>query len=131
MEPGQDYRRIFYRLAEASQAQQKRWLKFRETWDTMILGTLSTSVGVVVLIFAFQGAFGIRSGEWHELWPGAPVPSPRLAIASVVGEVLGVAGLALGKIRGDVISPLSAVGTIVCLIQIYLFLGQFIIMHFF
>ena len=49
----------------------------------------------------------------------APVPSPQLGIASIV-KVLGLAGLALGKIR-DAISPLSAVGTIVCLTQMYLF----------
>ncbi len=118
MQQGHDFRRIVFRMAEASQSQKKRSLKVRETFDTMILGTVSTSVGVVILIVGILG------------WRGAPVPWADLAVASIVGEVLGVAGLAVGKLRNDSVSPLSAVGTVICLIHMYLFFGQFLLGHF-
>ena len=127
MQKTEDFRRIVFRMAEASQPPTKSWLKFRESLDTMILGTLSTSVGVVVLIVGLVGVLGVRQMGWHDLVHDAPVPSFSFAIASIIGEGLGLAGLALGKFRGGVISPLSAVGTIVCLAQMYLFFSQFVL----
>ena len=59
MQQGQDFRRIVFRMAEASQPHKRRWWKVRETLDTMILGTLSTSVGVVIVIVGFQGWHGV------------------------------------------------------------------------
>jgi hypothetical protein len=131
MQQSQDYRRIFFRMAEASQPQKRVRLKFRETLDTMILGTLSTSVGVVVLVIGLVGAVGVRRMEWHDLVEGTPVPAFSFGIASIVGEGLGLAGLALGRFRGGVISPLSAVGTLVCLCQMCLFFGQFLLLGLF
>jgi type IV secretory pathway VirB2 component (pilin) len=130
MEQSQDFRKMVFRMAEAAEPKPRRWLKLRESVETMILGTLSTSVGVIVLIVGLQGLLGIQNSQWHDLWQGVPVLSPRFAVASIIGEVLGLAGLTLGKIRLSAISPLSAVGTIVCLIQMYLFFAQIIYMQF-
>jgi hypothetical protein len=127
MEQGQDFRQIVFRMAEANQPTKKSWLKFRETLGTMICGTLSTSIGVVVLILGVVGASGFRSASWHDLFHGGFLLSFNYGMASIVGEGLGLAGLAIGKLRDGAISPLSAVGTVVCLAQMYLLFGQFLV----
>ena len=79
MQDGGDFRQFVFKVAEASQPEQKRWLRFRETLDTTILGTLSTSLGVVVLVDWFTGLFWYwparmaRTGPWQ-----GPCHQPRL-----------------------------------------------------
>jgi hypothetical protein len=131
MQQGEDYRLNFRVMAEKSHAPTESWLKIRETLDTMILGTLSTSVGVVVMIVGVVTVWGLSRVEWHELVRGTSFPIFVFGIASIVGEALGLAGLALGTMRRGTISPLSAVGTVVCLGQMCLFFGQFFVMGFF
>ena len=129
MQQGQDFKHVVYRMAEASQPHKRPWLKLRETLGTMILGTVSTSIGVVVLLIGLQGVLGFGHSQWHDASHGMAVPSEPLAIASIVGESMGLAGLAVGKMFGGAISPLSAVGTVVCLIQMYIFFGQFLLIN--
>jgi hypothetical protein len=83
------------------------------------------SIGVVVLIALFWGIAGLPIEGWNER-PGAPgakyrIPTTVCAIASVVGECLGLAGISLAWRRGPVISPLSTLGTAFCLGQMYRF----------
>ncbi len=130
MEKGQDFRQIVFKIAEANQTGKKHWLRFRETLDTAILGTLSTSIGVVLLLAVIAGALGVERNQWRALMDEGGVPSFTYGIAAIVGEALGLIGLGLGRLRGAAFSPLSAVGTLVCLIQIYLFFLQFLMGQF-
>ena len=54
-----------------------------------------------------------------------PVPSTTFGVVAIIGEMLGVAGLTLGQLRGERFAALRT-GTIACLFQMYLFFGQFI-----
>jgi hypothetical protein len=125
MEDGGEFRQFVFKMAEASRSERKLWHRFRETLDTTILGVLSTSLGLIVLGIGVLGAIGRI--EWHEQVRGRPEPSVMLGIVVIVGEILGVAGLALGQMRGGMIPPLCAVGTIVCLVQMYFVFGQFLL----
>jgi len=124
MHADQNYLQLLLKLAEANQPSKKRWIKFRETLDTAILGTISTAVGTVALIVVIEClATGYKEGLHDRL---GPVPDLGImGIAVIVGEGLGLAGLALGKLRDGTISPLSAIGTIVGLIGLYF--GQFVV----
>ena len=113
MENGNGYRQFVFKMAEASQPEKKSWLQFRETLDTTILGTLSTSIGVVVLIIGISDILGIRRADWH----GLKLGNAELGVAAIVGELLGVAGLTVGRVRHGTVSPLAALGTAICLIQ--------------
>jgi hypothetical protein len=125
MENGRNYHQLVFKMAEASQPDQKSWMRFLETLDTAILGTLSTSVGVIVLIVGISGIVGIQRVGWYDLVVG----NPALGVAVIAGEMLGVAGLTIGRVRNGVISPLATLGTAICLIQMYLFFGHFVWAH--
>jgi hypothetical protein len=98
----------------------------RESLDTLMLGSLSTSIGIVVLFALLAGMVGRPVEGWNE----APIasggryyiPTPDCGIAAVVGEFLGLAGMALGQARRGATSKLSRLGTIICLVHMYLFL---------
>jgi hypothetical protein len=117
MENGHDYRQLVFRMAEASQPEKKSWTQFRETLDTTILGTLSASVGVVVLTIGVSGMLRFSRAEWQGMML-------MLGIAAIVGGMLGVAGLTIGRVRNGAISPLAALGTVACFIQMFLFLAS-------
>jgi hypothetical protein len=114
MENGRDYRLLVFKMAEASQPERKSTVRFRETLDTTILGTLSTSVGVIVLMIWISGIQGFQT---------------VLEVAAIAGEMLGVSGLTIGRLRNGTIAPLAALGTAICLILMYLFFGQFVLVH--
>jgi hypothetical protein len=122
MENDRDYRQFVFRMVEARQPEEKSWIQFRETLDTTILGTLSASVGVVVLIIGVSGVLRFSRAEWQ----GTML---MLGIAAIVGETLGVAGLTIGKVRNGAISPLAAFGTVACFILMDLLFGEFVLMH--
>ena len=109
MENDHDYRQFVFRMVEARQPEVESWIRFRETLDTTILGTLSASVGVVVLIIGVSGILRFRRADWQGMML-------MLGIAAIVGETLGVAGLTNGRVRNGAISPLSALGTVACFI---------------
>ena len=123
MENVHDYRQLVFKLADASQPEQKSWLRFRETLDTAILGTLSTSVGVIILIIGISST--LQRVGWYEL----VLAYPALGVGAIAGEMLGVGGLMVGRVRNDAVSPLAALGTAICLIQMYLFFVHFVWTH--
>lgn len=126
-----DLRQFVFKVAAASRQDKKRWRRFRETLDTAILGTLSASLGVVVLVVGVLGMMGVAHIGWGEQLRGQPQLSPILPILVSIGEVLGLAGLAFGRIRRGTISPLCAAGTIVCLIPMFLHFGHSLFLSFF
>ncbi len=127
MHEGGEFRQFVFKVADASRPDRKRWQRFRETLDTTILGTLSSSLGVVILVIGLLGLLGMGRPGWHEQVRGWHMPSTNFGIVAIIGETLGVAGLALGQMRGGIIPPLCAMGTIVCLVAMYLVFGQFLL----
>jgi hypothetical protein len=77
-------------MAEASQPEKKSSVRFRETLDTIILGTPSTSIGVLVLIIWNSDIQGFRT---------------VLGVAALAGEMHGVAGLTIGRLRNGTSHP--------------------------
>jgi uncharacterized Tic20 family protein len=107
--------------------------RLREALDTAILGSLSSLVGIVVLIVAIRGIIGKPVPDWHtekliysKTFINYLEPSPMCAIAAVLGELMGLAGIALAWSRGRTISLLSALGTTLCLSHIFIFFYHWI-----
>jgi hypothetical protein len=120
MENDHDYRQFVFRMVEARQPEAKSRIQFRETLDTTILGTLSASIGVVVLIIGVSAILRFSRAEWQGMML-------MLGIAAIVGGMLGVAGLTIGRVRNGAISPLAALGTVACFIQMHLVIGEFVL----
>ena len=66
MHDGGDFRQFVCRVAAASRPEKTSWLRFRESVDTMILGTLSTSLGVIVLVLGLLAVLGVGRIGWTE-----------------------------------------------------------------
>jgi hypothetical protein len=120
MENDHDYRQFVFRMVEARQPEAKSRIQFRETLDTTILGTLSASIGVVVLIIGVSAILRFSRAEWQGMML-------MLGIAAIVGGMLGVAGLTIGRVRNGAISPLAALGTVACFIQMQLVSGELVL----
>ena len=108
-----EYRQLSLRIGQTNLVRvDRKKRRFRESLDTLILGSLSTAVGVVVLIALLWGMVGRPVQGWNE----APIasgtkyliPTKDCGIAAVVGEFLGLAGIVVAKIpaRGD-LTPLG------------------------
>jgi hypothetical protein len=128
MPSDREYRRLSLKMGQSSLAREERKkTSFRESLDTLILGSLSTAIGVVVLIALLSGMVG-RPVEGNETPIAAHtkylIPTKDCGIAAVIGEFLGLAGMLVAKIRRGAISPLSTLGTVISLIHMYLFFVQ-------
>ena len=99
--------------------------RLRESLDTLLLGALSTSIGLVLLIALLRGDRPAPGRGWNEkaITGKAPyyVTSKDCGIAAVAGVFLGLAGILRARRRHGTISPLSTLGTVICLGHIYLF----------
>jgi hypothetical protein len=120
-----DYRQLSLKMGQTS-PDRVEWKRiFRESLDTLILGSLSASIGVVVLIAILSGMVGRPVQGWNEppIASGGKylIPTIDCGIAAVVGEFLGLAGILVGQVRRGALSPLSMLGTIICLAHMYLF----------
>jgi hypothetical protein len=119
-----EYRRIVLEIGQAPEARTAPRPPFRESVDTLVLGSLSVSVGVVLLVALLAGFVGIRVEGWNRSPVATParyrVPAQVCGIAAVAGQCLGLAGILLAR-RRRAISPLSTLGTVFCLVHICLF----------
>jgi hypothetical protein len=115
----------------ASQFRADRRRLLRESLDTFVLGSLSTSVGVVVLIALISEIRGHHVGGWFEepirSQGGHVIPSLTCAIAAVAGECLGLAGILLARSRERAISPLATWGTTLCMVHMHILFLQHLI----
>ncbi len=114
------FKQQLVRMAGAARSPAKRG-RLSESAGTSVLGLLSFLIGISVLVIAASPLFGIRTfDDWHrsEWSHGADhrFPSQIVAMAAVAGEGLGLAGLALGRLRNRTLSPLSLIGLLICLI---------------
>jgi hypothetical protein len=114
MSPHREYRHLLLRLGQSSLAREERRLTIRESLDTVVLGALSTAVGILVLMVMRAGMRGVlvrgyleHTGAW--------------GVAAMIGEFLGLTGLVLARRRNGAIAPLSLVGTVLCLSHFLLF----------
>jgi hypothetical protein len=108
-----EYRHLVVRIAEGSRRQRSGTPSWRESLGTLVLGTLSTSLGITSL-----AALAVRN------------PSFDLILTALVGQWLGIGGifLALRLARG--MSPLSVLGTALCLVllaPLYILMSLFLL----
>jgi hypothetical protein len=119
----QDHR-LLLTMQPPSHPRASRKPRFRESLDTLVLGTLSTSIGVVLLIALAAGIAGRPIPGWNERAISSAyyyVPSKDCAIAALVGDCLGLVGIMLARHRHGTISLLSTLGTAFSLLHIFLF----------
>jgi hypothetical protein len=124
------YRQFLLETEKRIAPQKHAKPRFQESIDTFILGSLSCAVGVVVLIVVLSGIAGRPVRDWYKI-SRYPQPSTTCAVAAVVGELLGVAGIALALFRRRTISPLSTLGTMMCLSHILLFYIHYVVIYLF
>jgi hypothetical protein len=134
MFPGIKYRQPVLKAEPSSDSQAGRRRPLRESLDTLILGALSTSIGVVLMIVLVTGIARRPIPGWSDraFSPSASyyVPSRDCAIAAVAGEAAGLAGILLARHRHGTISPLSILGTVMSLLHVYMFFLHVAIMEF-
>src|SRR5262249_37296989 len=109
MSPHREYRHLLLKMGQSSLAREARRWSLGESLDTLVLGALSSSIGVMVVLKVMGvGIGGIPARGYLDntgLW----------GFTAAVGEMLGLAGLLLARKRYGVIAPLSLVGTLLCL----------------
>ena len=132
MLPDVEYRRLVLNMRSPRGPRAAHRPRVRESLDTLVLGSLSTSIGVVLLIALVAGIFGYPILQWNEKAVSAAsyyIPSKICAIVAIAGEGLGLAGILLARYRHGTISPLSTLGTCMSLLHIYLFFMHVSIME--
>ena len=106
MPSDREYRRFVLRLVPNSRPKADREMSSRESLDTLMIGVLSTSLGIVIVV------------EFFRQEPS--LPTSVFVLITSVGVCLGIAGNLLARGRGRIMSPLSTLGTIVCLVSLAL-----------
>ncbi len=132
MLPDLEYRRLVLNMQSPRRPRADRRRPIRESLDTLVLGSLSTSIGVVLLIVVVAGIVRQPIPEWNEKAISGVsyfVPSKVCAIVAIAGEGLGLAGILLARYRHGTISPLSILGTCMSLMHVYLFFMHVSIME--
>jgi hypothetical protein len=106
------------KLFRETQAPVKPGIRFRETTPTLLIGTLSASLGIVVMWAVVAGILNRPLVEWNNRKPGAAGDfidlSGLAAVVALLGLILGMAGVALSRRRPGMISPTSVFGAVVC-----------------
>lgn len=129
-----EYRQFVVKTRPRRDAKAARRPRVRESLDTLILGALSTAIGVVLLVALASGVARRPIAGWNEKAISQSahyyIPSRDCVLGALVGEALGVAGLLLGRFRHNTIPPLSALGTAVSMLHVYLFFLHVSVMEF-
>jgi hypothetical protein len=94
-----EYRQLTVRIAEGYRRQRGGPPSWRDSLGTLVLGTLSTSLGIASL-----AALAVRN------------PSFDLILTALVGQWLGIGGIFLAMRIGRGMSPFSVLGTALCLV---------------
>ena len=79
---------------------------FQESLDTLILGALSTSLGVVLILVPLLDA--MQSSVWIDL------PLTTYLALVPIGTSLGVIGIVRARMMNRFTSPLSTLGALLC-----------------
>jgi hypothetical protein len=97
------------RAAASSRHRKSIWSGiFHESIDTLVLGTLSTSIGVVLILVSLRGEIG----------PGLPIELPLTTYFALIpiGTSIGVIGIVRARVLNRFTSPLSTLGAVLCFI---------------
>ena len=132
MLPDVEYRQLVLNMRSPREPRAAHRPPVRESLDTLVLGSLSTSIGVVLLFALVAGIVQRPIPEWNEKAVSTVsyyIPSKVCAIVVIAGEGLGLAGVLLARYRHGTISPLSTLGTCMSLIHVYLFFMHVSIME--
>jgi hypothetical protein len=108
-----EYGHLVVRIAESSRRECGGTPSWRESLGTLVLGTLSTSLGITSL-----AALAVRN------------PSFDLVLTALVGQWLGIGGIFLALRIGRGMSPLCVLGTGLCLVllaPLYLLVSLFLL----
>jgi hypothetical protein len=95
--------------AEGGRRHTRIWASIcHESLDTLVLGTLSTSMGVVLILVSLRGAIG----------PGLPIELPLTTYFALIpiGTSIGVIGIVRARVLNRFTSPLSTLGAVLCFI---------------
>ena len=97
----------------------KTTLRYRETMTTLMLGSLSASLGLVALAGAVSGMLNRPLQEWSTQLEG-PLGTFRslsalAVLVALVGLLLGIAGV-LASRNKTILSPVSVLGAGLCYI---------------
>ncbi len=131
MQAGYEYRHFVVKLVRADSPTHSPKARFQESWETLMLGTVSTAIGFAVLLVVLWGMNGKRLEWWHveraairagvELPVVYLMPNRFCAVAAVVGECLALAGILLGWWRRAATSLVCVLGIVICLLPMILF----------
>jgi hypothetical protein len=131
MQVSDGYRELVMKLVSAKSEPAGSNVRVHESWETLVLGLVSTAIGVGVLIVALYGMRNIRVEGFNVEKPTAryngntPIqflaPSWQSALAAVAGECVGLIGIVVGRWRRSAISILCVLGTVICLLHMVLF----------
>jgi hypothetical protein len=106
------------KLFQQAQPPVKPGIRFRETIPTLLIGTLSASLGIVVMWAVVAAILNRPLLEWNHQKPGVSGDfidlSGLAAFVALVGLMLGLGGIALSRKRAGMISPTSVFGAVVC-----------------
>jgi hypothetical protein len=94
---------------EGSRRRTRTWAGiFHESIDTLVLGTLSTSMGVVLILVSLRDAIGLD----------LPIELPLTTYFALIpiGTSIGVIGIVRARVLNRFTSPLSTLGAILCFI---------------
>ncbi len=125
MLPDVDYRQNVLSMRPPDDHGTGRKPRWQDSLNTLLLGTLSTSIGFVLLIALASGIARRPIPGWSEpaisFSASYYIPSKDCGIGSVVGVFLGMAGILLARWRHGTSSPLSILGTVLSLGHVYVF----------
>ncbi len=131
MQTGHEYRHFVVKLVSPDTPTHPPNTRFQESWETLLLGTASTAIGFAVLLVVLWGMRGKRLDWWHveraairaalELPVLYLVPNLQCAVAAVVGDCLGLAGILVGWWRRSATSLVCVLGIVTCLLPMILF----------
>jgi hypothetical protein len=92
-------------------------LTYYETVPTLLLGSLSASLGIVVMAAAIAGILNRPLPDWSVKEPNAGslyYLSLRGALIAILGMLLGIVGIVVSRRRRQIISPVCVLGATTC-----------------
>jgi hypothetical protein len=116
-----EYRDLVLKLGRGHHRETAPANRFRESIDTMILGSLSIAIGLVIAALLLWRIAPRAPGQrWFEsLYANQTLGTNTLlacALTAVVGEWLGIAGAILAKSRGWLFLSLCLLGSVLCVV---------------
>ena len=118
MYPKGNSREFMQQIADRS-VSRRRPVRYGEDMKTLMIGSLSLSLGCVVLAAMGFSMLGKPMGEWNvRQFYGEHIMSSVAATVAIVGMALGYLGFRIGWKDGRRISGLSVAGILSCYLAV-------------